>query len=162
MTFRKTVLAYLTGWLIAQPLYNRLIALWRRRELANPSPETLGYWEHQAEAIVDAAERRAGRRDALRLLSDQPRQRVLVLDPHEHGVRGGELADADVVFLLDPVLGPVCIRDRNGTTEDPTIELHWHERSCPRCKAPYRWGGAHGRSFCIERDEDGAPSWERT
>jgi hypothetical protein len=58
MTFWKTVRAYLTGWLIVQPLYNRLLGAWRRRELQNPSSETRAYWGHQADAIVDELARR--------------------------------------------------------------------------------------------------------
>lgn len=58
MTFRKTVLAYLTGWLIVQPTWNRLLAAYRRREINNPSAETRVYWEWQARAIVDELRRR--------------------------------------------------------------------------------------------------------
>jgi hypothetical protein len=63
MTFRKTVGAYLTGWLIAQPLYNRLIAYKRRQEAQNPSNETRAFWRQEAEAIVDEMERRQLRRE---------------------------------------------------------------------------------------------------
>lgn len=56
MTFRKTVLAYLTGWLIVQPVYSALRRWWLKRELANPSPDTVAHYEHQAKAFVDALE----------------------------------------------------------------------------------------------------------
>lgn len=58
MTFAKTVAAYLTGWLIVQPIYNRLFGVWRRRELGDPGPETQAYFRRQAEAIVDEMEAR--------------------------------------------------------------------------------------------------------
>lgn len=71
MTFSKTVLAYLTGWLIAQPVYNRLWAAWRRRQMRNPSEEMRFYWREQAKAIVDEWDDRAGGRftgEQLRML----------------------------------------------------------------------------------------------
>lgn len=58
MTFAKTVGAYLTGWLIVQPLYNRLFREFRKRDAANPSAESRAYWRYQAEAIVDVMEER--------------------------------------------------------------------------------------------------------
>jgi hypothetical protein len=58
VTFRKTVAAYLTGWLIAQPLYAYLQRRWRRNELKNPSEDTIAYWHEQACAIVDVMENR--------------------------------------------------------------------------------------------------------
>lgn len=54
MTFRKTVLAYLTGWLIVQPLYNRLLKVWRKRELKNPSEETRAYFREHGKAVAKA------------------------------------------------------------------------------------------------------------
>jgi hypothetical protein len=58
MTFTKTVAAYLTGWLIVQPLYNRLLNAYRKREMEHPSEETLVYFERQAKAIVNCMEYR--------------------------------------------------------------------------------------------------------
>lgn len=58
MTFWRTVGAYLTGWLIVMPAYNRLWAAWRRREFANPGPELRKARQDEAVAIVDELERR--------------------------------------------------------------------------------------------------------
>lgn len=52
MTFGKTVLAYLTGWLIVQPVYNRVFGAWRRREMARPDGEYQTHLRAQAHAIV--------------------------------------------------------------------------------------------------------------
>lgn len=58
MTFRKTVLAYLTGWLIVQPLYNRLFAWWRRREMEKPDGEYRTHLRELAAEVAEAIERR--------------------------------------------------------------------------------------------------------
>lgn len=58
MTFPRTVLAYLTGWLIVQPLYNRVYAAWRRREMAKPDGEYRQHLRAEADAIVDVMEER--------------------------------------------------------------------------------------------------------
>lgn len=57
-SFVKQVAAYLTGWCIVQPLYNRLIKYVRERELASPGPETRRYFALQAEAVADAMQDR--------------------------------------------------------------------------------------------------------
>lgn len=54
MTFAKTVLAYLTGWLIAQPVYNRVFQAWKRREMAKPNGEYRRHLRDQAREFVDA------------------------------------------------------------------------------------------------------------
>ena len=59
MTFRKTVLAYLTGWVIAQATYNRLVRASRRRDMDHPTEEMRFQWRRQAEAIADEMDRRA-------------------------------------------------------------------------------------------------------
>jgi hypothetical protein len=53
MTFRKTVLAYLTGFLIVQPLWSRLHRAWVRREMVDPSPEHAANMRMQGRFIVD-------------------------------------------------------------------------------------------------------------
>lgn len=58
MNFRKAVLAHITGWLIVQPLYNRLVKQFRKRDMESPCPETKWWWRQQAKAIVDEQERR--------------------------------------------------------------------------------------------------------
>lgn len=65
MTFWRTVAAYLTGWLIVNPSYTRVLKLWRRRELANPSPETRDYFNAIAKAVVDEQEARQAARAAM-------------------------------------------------------------------------------------------------
>lgn len=54
MTFAKQVAAYLTGWCIVQPLYNRLMKYVRNRELTNPSDDTRRYFRHEAVALSAA------------------------------------------------------------------------------------------------------------
>lgn len=56
--YARCLAAYLSGWLIVQPLYNRLHGAWRRRQLGNPGPETAAYFRRQAEAVVDVMEER--------------------------------------------------------------------------------------------------------
>lgn len=56
--FAKRVAAHICTWFIVQPLYNRLLREWRKRELGNPSEETTTYWHEQACAIVDVMEKR--------------------------------------------------------------------------------------------------------
>lgn len=58
MNFAKTVGAYLTGWLIVHPIYTRLYAWWRRREMAKPDGEYRTHLRAQAEEFVDEMERR--------------------------------------------------------------------------------------------------------
>lgn len=58
MTFRKTVAAYLTGWLIVQPLYNRVYAWWRRREMEKPDGEYRRMARDLAVAVVEQLEER--------------------------------------------------------------------------------------------------------
>lgn len=54
----QALLAYLTGWPIVQLLYARIRKRMARREMENPSEETVTWFDAQAKAIVDEMERR--------------------------------------------------------------------------------------------------------
>lgn len=140
VTFWKTVGAYLTGWLIVQPTYNRLLKAWRKRELENPSDESRAYWDRQAEAIV----RRMARRDEPRVcprchnpfslggghgpgvcierrVVDRPM--VVLYVPLESRVPASATQDADIVWRETPA-GVECVKDRYGDPVcRPTVEL---------------------------------------
>lgn len=57
MTFPRTVLAYLTGWLIVQPLYNRAFNAWRRREMKRPNGMYQQMIRDEAKAVVNELHR---------------------------------------------------------------------------------------------------------
>jgi hypothetical protein len=98
MTFRETVLAYLTGWLLVHPLYMRAYNAWRKRQLLNPSEELLASYRDQATAVVDALEQRV-------VFTEREVRRMLLV-AHMLGFRqsraGGAAPSTDE--LMDEVL----------------------------------------------------------
>lgn len=116
MTFRKTVLAYLTGWLIVQPLYNRIIKVVRERELDHPSTDTLRYFKRHGDAVVDAMERQRERR--------RPDSVLVVAAGVE--APGSMLAKADFAFALDSEGHVRTLKDRCGSPFDPSMHLTVH------------------------------------
>lgn len=109
--FAKRVAAHICTWFIVQPLYNRILKLWRQRELESPSEESHAYWKRQADSIVDVMEERGHLVRPAQAFHGKPPRDV------PRGVPALYVAADESHKLADEIMGQLAVRHN-------PVELH--------------------------------------
>lgn len=131
MTFWRTVRAYLTGWLIVQPIYNRVYNAWRRREMEKPEGEYRTHLHDQACAIVDVMEARGHlvRPVRQRWTRTAEEQRAWLQALGERIKSHGEAVRAASAIAAEPPPGTYKMADPYRLTpEQAAVSAFWCER----------------------------------